>query len=209
MNRPLVKIEHPMPGIALLTLQRPEKRNALSIALLEELIAAIQKNAMEARAIILTGEGPVFSAGLDLKEREDPKLAPVAMQRIATLFQTLVEAPCVTLAAVQGDVLAGGVGIVLACDWAVMNEKSYLAFPEVKKGIVPALVAALLRRQVVLRHARELLLFGEQTSAKQALAIGIVNRLAPGADLLRVCQEQAALVLGTDAGAIKELKKLL
>lgn len=205
----LVKIEQLKPGIVQLTLQRPEKRNALSVALLEELIAAIQKHAVKERALILTGEGSVFSAGLDLKEREDPKLGPLAMQRIASLFQTLVDAPCVTLAAVQGDVLAGGVGIVLACDWAVMKEDAYLAFPEVKKGIVPALVAGLLQRQVALRHARELLLFGEQASAKQALAIGVVNKLAPAAQVLTTCLAQAKLVLATQAEVVKELKRLL
>lgn len=209
MSHTLVKVEIPSPGITQLTMQRSEKRNALSVALMEELIKAIEIHGVKSRALIITGEGPVFSAGLDLQERNNPKLTAVCSKTIATLFKTIMNAPCVTLAAVRGNVLAGGVGIVLSCDWAVMADSAFLSFPEVKKGIVPTLVAQLLHAQVAMRHARELLIFGKQTSAKQALAIGVVNQLASPSQVLSVAMEQATSVLESDEATIKQLKRLL
>lgn len=208
MSDAFVKIDSPIPDVVVVTLNRPEKRNALSLKMMQELHGAIVHHAQKCRVLILTANGPVFCAGLDLHEASDPKLVEETSQAIASLFQVIEASPCITLCAIQGDVLAGGVGLMMAVDFALMVEGARLSFPEVKKGIVPALVAVMLKRQIAMRHVRELLLFGQQVSAMRAYEMGLVNRVVAKEKMLDETFAFAQLAVQGGKDAIRELKKL-
>jgi len=179
MTEPLVFIDSSHPHVRVLTLNRPAKRNALSIKLMLELQEAVIKIAKESdqRAIILKGAGELFCAGLDLSEALEDASARLSAETVARTFQILHEASLVTIAAVHGAAYAGGAGLMCACDFVVAAQGTYFAFPEIRRGLVPALVSTLLRRQIGDRHLRELLLLGEPIDADTAFRIGLVNRV--------------------------------
>lgn len=214
MTQSLIKIDTSIPDIVILTMNRPEKRNALSIQLMREMIDAIHTHQNSCRALVLAAEGPVFSAGMDLNESADPKLSNDISQLIADLFTALYSAPCVTICAIQGDVLAGGVGLVLGADYALMAEWAHVSFPEVKKGIVPALVAVMLRRQIAMRHVRELLIFGQKIEASRACTMGVINQAVQKGSVLGAAVSLAKSIVHDtsapeSAAAVPKLKKLL
>lgn len=205
----LIKVDVSTPDIAIITMNRPEKRNALSIQLLQEFIEAINTHALSHRALIFAADGPVFSAGMDLTEAADPALAEDLSNHIAHLFTTIYLAPCVTISAIQGDVLAGGAGIVMASDFAVMAQGASVSFPEVRKGIVPALVAVMLHRQIAMRHVRELLLFGQKVDATRAMQMGVVNQVVPAVNVLNAALVAAKAAAEGNPATIHKLKKQL
>lgn len=162
-------------------LNRPEKRNALNIPLLEALCDHISALTADpgVRVIVLRGKGPMFCAGLDLKEARDPEVAHASATLVARALETLYYAPQLTLAAVQGGAIAGGSGLMSACDLAIAESGAKFGYPEVHRGLVAGLVMTFLRRQLNERHARELLLLGELISAERALEIGLLTRVVP------------------------------
>jgi methylglutaconyl-CoA hydratase len=178
-------------GIATIRLNRPEKRNAQSIALLEALCEAVERASEDpaARVIVLRGSGPVFCAGLDLEEVADPALSARQAQLLVRTLSVLYHAPKVTIARVHGAALAGGAALMAACDIAVATVDSLFGYPAVKRGLVAALAMPLIRRQIGERHARELMLLGEIIDAGRAQEIGLITRGVPS-DLL---DEQIAL----------------
>jgi len=129
----LVLEEHTQPGVTVLTLNRPEKRNALNIPLLEALCASVARASVREgqRVLIIRGAGPVFCAGLDLREAQDHELTVRSGDLVRAMLEGLYRCPCVTVAAVQGAALAGGAGLMAACDIAIaaMNTKLGWAFP--------------------------------------------------------------------------------
>jgi methylglutaconyl-CoA hydratase len=207
----LILEEHPRPGVTILTLNRPEKRNALNIPMLEALCAAVAHTSDDEaqRVLVIRAAGPVFCAGLDLEEARDPALAASSGALVRKMLEGIYTCPCVTIASVQGAALAGGAGLVAACDIAIASMDATFGYPEVRRGLVAGLVMTFLRRQVAERHARELLLLGEAISAERAAEIGLVTRAVPVEMLDEAVERQVGLVLKGAPGAIRDTKLLL
>jgi methylglutaconyl-CoA hydratase len=208
---PVVLVEKQKPHITLLTLNRPKRRNALTIELLNELIAAIKvaSDQPHERVLILRGAGQAFCTGLDLKEAADTTKAHLTAELIAQTLVDLSQTRLITIAAVHGAAVAGGAGIMSACDFVVAAERTKIGYPEVRRGLVAGLVTTFLRRQVGERHMRELLLGSELIEADQAREIGLVNRVVAPDDLMKEAQKFADSVLKGAPGALGETKKLI
>jgi methylglutaconyl-CoA hydratase len=185
------------PPAAVVTLNRADKRNALSRGLIEAIGDAFRKANEDAaaRCVILTGAGPVFCAGMDLAElaeavRQPKESTPVWEDalRLAKVYDLIYTLPKPTIAAVNGAAVAGGAGLVTVCDLAVAVPEAKFGYPEVRRGLVAAMVMTHLLRHVGERMARYLLLTGEVIDAAEAQRCGLINEVAP-ADRL---QERAA-----------------
>lgn len=207
----LILEAHPRPGVTVLTLNRPDKRNALNIPMLEAICAAVAcASAREGqRVLVIRAAGPVFCAGLDLAEARDPSLAARSGELVRAMLEGVYGSPCVTIAAVHGAALAGGAGLVAACDLAIGSMEATFGFPEVRRGLVAGLVMTFLRRQLAERHARELLLFGEVMGAERAAEIGLITRAVPVGLLDEVIDACVEKVLKGAPGAIRDTKALL
>jgi len=208
---PVVLIEKQSPQITVVTLNRPERRNSLTIELLNELIAAIKGTSDQAdeRVLILRGAGAAFCTGLDLKAAADEKKAHVTAELVAQTLITLAETRLVTVAAVHGAAVAGGAGIMSACDFVVAAEKTKIGYPEVRRGLVAGLVMTFLRRQIGERQMRELVLGGELIDAQRAREIGLVNRVVAPDQLMIEAQKFADSVLQGAPNAIAQTKRLI
>ena len=198
-------------GIVSLTLKRPQKRNALSNQLLEQLCAAVEEAESEPRnrVMIVRGAGPVFCAGLDLAEAAEPSSATKSAHLVARMLQTVYESRLVSIAAVHGAAVAGGAGLMTACDLVVLERDAKIGYPEVHRGLVAALVLNLLSGQVPDRVARELLLLGEMIDAERALAIGLASRVVERGAAIDAAMEMGRQVLKGGPQAIERTKKLL
>jgi methylglutaconyl-CoA hydratase len=217
MNENLVK-RHDVGPAAVLTLNRPDKRNALSRGLIAELDRLIERVGHDPniRAVVLTGAGTVFCAGMDLKEAaeergsaEAEQHAVVTLQEYADLIQRVHTLPKPTIAALNGDALAGGAGLMAACDFAVASEQARIGYPEVLRGMVPAVVMFDLTRLIGDRRARQLLLSGGLISATIAYNWGLVNQVTTA----EKCLEEA-IRIGHDLApsaplAVAAIKRLL
>jgi len=179
-------------AIARLTLNRPRKRNALSRQVLRELSDAVERVEADesARVLTLEAEGPVFCAGMDLGEMQSRAGRPDSTQlwqEDTRIYRDLVERlfrlPLPTVAVVQGPVLAGGVGLVLACDIVLAAEPAYFSLPEPKRGITAAVVTPLLTYRIGPGNAGYLLLSGEAMSAPNALRVGLCHEVLPANEL--------------------------
>src|SRR2546426_2072263 len=208
---PVVLIEKKSPQITVVTLNRSERRNSLTIELLNELIAAIRVASDEPRerVLILRGAGAAFCTGLDLKEAADLKKAQLTAELIAKTLITLAETRLVTIAAVHGAAVAGGAGIMSACDFADAAEKTKIGYPEVRRGLVAGLVMTFLRRQIGERNMRELVLGGELIDAERAREIGLVNRVVAPDQLMIEAQKFADSVLQGAPNALTQTKRLI
>ena len=203
-----VLFEQQTEEIAVCVLNRPEKRNALSIQLMEQLcgyIEQIQKDG-KTRVMILRGNGPVFSAGLDLAEAMNPRLAPESARMVRKCLSTLYQAPMVTLALVKGAALGGGAGLVASCDFAVAGNDTVIGFPEVRRGLIPAQVMSVLVRKLKRADVRELLLSGELISADRALQMGLFTSLG---DIESEANTIISWALQSAPGAISKTKLLI
>src|SRR2546428_37089 len=208
---PVVLVEKQTPEITVVTLNRPERRNALTIELLNELIAAIKvaSDQPHERVLILRGAGQAFCTGLDLKEAADARKAHLTAQLVAQALITLSQTRLVTIAAVHGAAVAGGAGLMSACDFVVAAERTKIGYPEVRRGLVAGLVMTFLRRQVGERNMRELLLGSELIDAQRAKEIGLVNRVVARDDLMSEAQKFADAVLQGAPGALTQTKRLI
>ncbi|PYK83958.1 MAG: enoyl-CoA hydratase/isomerase family protein [Verrucomicrobia bacterium] len=208
---PVVLIEKHSPQITVVTLNRPERRNSLTIELLNELVASIKVASDQAdeRVLILRGAGAAFCTGLDLKEAADRKKAHMTAELVAKALTTLAETRLVTIAAVHGAAVAGGAGIMSACDFVVAAEKTKIGYPEVRRGLVAGLVMTFLRRQIGERNMRELVLGGELIDAERARGIGLVNRVVAPDQLMIEAQKFADSVLQGAPNAIVQTKRLI
>src|SRR5213592_1082918 len=208
---PVVLIEKRSPQITVATLNRPERRNSLTIELLNELIATIKVASDEPRerVLILRGAGAAFCTGLDLKEAADLKKAQMTAELVAKTLITLAETRLVTIAAVHGAAVAGGAGIMSACDFVVAAEKTKIGYPEVRRGLVAGLVMTFLRRQIGERNMRELVLGGELIDAERARGIGLVNRVVAPNQLMIEAQKFADSVLQGAPNALTQTKRLI
>ena len=208
---PVVLIEKQSPQITVVTLNRPERRNSLTIELLNELVASIKVASDQAdeRVLILRGAGAAFCTGLDLKEAADRKKAHMTAELVAKALTTLAETRLVTIAVVHGAAVAGGAGIMSACDFVVAAEKTKIGYPEVRRGLVAGLVMTFLRRQIGERNMRELVLGGELIDAERARGIGLVNRVVAPDQLMIEAQKFADSVLQGAPNAIVQTKRLI
>ena len=171
-------------GIARVTLNRPDKRNALDEEMVGELRQALNESAKDAavRVVALTGEGKDFCAGADLENIARLCQGGVMenvddARRLGDLFLEMRRHPRLIVAAVRGRALAGGCGIATAADIILAAESAQFGYPEIKIGFVPAMVMAILRRSVSEKRALELLATGEMISARTAFQIGMINRV--------------------------------
>jgi len=208
---PVVLIEKQSPQITVVTLNRPERRNALTLELLSQLCAAIKVASDEPqnRLIILRGAGAAFCTGLDLKEAADQTKAHATAEMVADTLIAVSQTHLVTIAAVHGAAVAGGAGIMSACDFVVAAERTRIGYPEVRRGLVAGLVMTFLRRQVSERNMRELLLGSELIYAERAKEIGLVNRVVAQNDLMPEALKFAASVLQGAPGAVAQTKRLI
>ena len=208
---PVILVEKESPQISVITLNRPARRNALTIELLTELCAAINvaSDQPEQRVLILRGAGAAFCTGLDLKEAADTTNAHATAEMVANTLVAISQTRLVTVAAVHGAAVAGGAGIMSACDFVVAAERTKIGYPEVRRGLVAGLVMTFLRRQVGERNMRELLFSGELIEAGRAKEIGLVNRVVAAGDVMSEAQKFAASVLQGAPGALTQTKRLV
>ncbi|MEM1329368.1 MAG: enoyl-CoA hydratase/isomerase family protein [Planctomycetota bacterium] len=202
--------------IGTLTLRRPEARNALSIPLLDDLLACVSElestvDAGRPTVLVVTGEGRAFCAGMDLKAvMGDPEAPPQLLNRIADLSVRLRSLPQVVVAQVNGAAIGGGCGLACACDLLVTHADAKLGFPEVDLGVCPAVVAPLLVRKIGPGRARRVLLSGGVMSGSEADALGMVDALAPDRDSLgQVAEELAKRLASGGPAALAATKRLL
>jgi methylglutaconyl-CoA hydratase len=201
---------------AVLTLNRPERRNALSRALIAELSAAFRRAADDpaARCVILTGHGPAFCAGMDLDELRgtlghESEVVWDDAQKLSALYDFIYRLPKPTIAAVNGAAVAGGAGLVSVCDLAVSIPEAKFGYPEVRRGLVAAMVMPHLLRHVGERAARYLLLTGELIDAVEALRLRLINAVVTPEHLMAGADEWAAALAEGGPRALATTKELL
>jgi methylglutaconyl-CoA hydratase len=205
-------IEH---ETAIITLSRPEKRNALTLEMIEELIAMLDSlEAGPARVAIITGDGHSFCAGMDLEDLrkqigQTPEENLSSARRTATLFRRLWSFSKPLIAAVNGAAVAGGCGIATLCDFTIAAEQARFGYTEVQVGFMPALVALFLERMVGEKTARDLLLTGRMFDADEAHRMGLVNRVVPHSLLLETARELAESLIAHSPGSLVETKRLM
>ena len=202
-------------GIATITLNRPDKRNAISFELIDDLLGAL-KEVEESNAIVLivTGAGKAFSAGLDLENLKTligrtPEQNLQDSQTMVRMFRSLYEFPKVTIAAVNGPAIAGGTGLALLCDFTLAVPEAKFGYTEVRIGFVPAIVSTFLLRQTGEKHARDLLLTGRIIGAEEAARMGLVNEIVAPERLMSRARELAALLMENSPASLRATKKLL
>ena len=202
-------------GLATLTLNRPDKRNAISYELIGDLIKALEEvTNSDARVLVLTGAGKAFSSGMDLdnlktligRTREQNLEDSRTM---VTLFRSLYEFPKPTIAAVNGAAIAGGTGLALLCDFTLAIPEAKFGYTEVRIGFVPAIVATFLLRQVGEKIARDLLLTGRLFDAAEALRLGLINEIVPAEKLLDRARELALQLAENSPLSLFQTKRLL
>jgi enoyl-CoA hydratase/carnithine racemase len=200
-------------AVRVLTLNRPEKRNALNTALTQDLLEALRAAEQDesVAAIVLTGAGPGFCAGADLTEFKDLQNEDLAEKRAELTMQlhlvfSRMRKPVVT--AINGPAMGGGAGLAIAGDLAVMAENAKLGYPETRHGIVAAIVLGNLVRQVGRKAAFELVSLGEPINAARALQLGMVNRVVPQEDLLAESLVLAERLAAVHRPAMAETKRL-
>ena len=208
---PVVLVEKQSTHTSVVTLNRPERRNALTIELMQDLVAAVEEASADdtQRLLILRGAGPAFCAGMDLSETNDPSKAHESGGMVAKTLLALSQTRLITIAAVHGAAVAGGAGIMSACDLVVAAEGTKFGYPEARRGLVAANVMTFLRRQLGERDIRELLFTSELIDAARAKEMGLVNRVVPAAELDNEVSKVAASVLQGAPGALMNAKRLL
>lgn len=202
-------------GVARITLNRPDKRNAITSEMMSALRDALHTagDDTNVRVLLIRGAGKDFCAGLDLSEvlksAEDESSSIASAQRLGDLYIAMRRHPKPIIAAVQGRALGGGAGIATASDLIIAAESAQFGYPEVKLGFIPAIVATMLRRAVNERQAMELALTGEPLSASRAHAIGLINRVYPDAEFDDSVERYVAALAEHPATAMNLSKRLL
>ncbi|MGH9398467.1 MAG: enoyl-CoA hydratase/isomerase family protein [Terriglobia bacterium] len=211
-------------ALALLTLNRPEKRNALSLEMMAELHSALNELESDAaRAVIVTGAGKSFCAGMDLSVLKEMSAKSPAMtgseipssdaledsKLIAALFRHFYAFPKPLIGAVNGHALAGGCGLATLCDFTLAGPEARFGYTEVRIGFMPAFVSMFLIRQIGEKRARDLLLTGRIVEAEEARQLGLVNEILPPEKLLDRAREIAAQLIAVSPTSIRYTKRLL
>lgn len=201
--------------VATLTLNRPEKRNAISFELIDDLVQALNEVAKsDAIVLIVTGAGRAFCSGMDLDNLKallgrSPEQNLQDSQTMVQLFRSLYEFPKVTIAAVNGPAIAGGTGLALLCDFTLAVPDAKFGYTEVRIGFVPAIVSTFLLRQVGEKQARDLLLTGRIFGSEEAARMGLINEIVPADNLMSRARELAELLMENSASSLRATKQLL
>jgi methylglutaconyl-CoA hydratase len=201
--------------VATVTLNRPDKRNAISTEMIDELLAALDElEAGAARVVILTGAGKTFCAGMDLEAlramaQQSPKQNLQDSRRMARMFRRLWSYPKPLIAAVNGPAIAGGCGIATLCDFTLAVPEAKFGYTEVRIGFIPAIVSVFLTRQIGEKHARDLLLTGRILDTAEAHELGLVTEVVPPERLMDSARELAGALLAASPTSLAHTKRLL
>jgi len=201
--------------LAILTLNRPEKRNALSPELIADLLEALDTiESGPARVAVITGAGQAFCAGMDLAALrkladKNPAENLADARRTLGLFRRIWSFPKPLIAAVNGAAVAGGCGLATLCDFTIAVTGAKFGYPEVRIGFMPALVSAFVQLQLGEKAARDLLLTGRIFDADEAWRLGLVNRVVPAERLLPTAHEIAAELMLNSPHSLVATKRLL
>jgi methylglutaconyl-CoA hydratase len=202
--------------VATLTLNRPEKRNAISTPMIEDLVAALGTAEADksVRVVILTGAGKAFCSGMDLetlqalaKQTAEQNLAD--SRRMAKMFHLVYSFPKPLITAVNGAAIAGGCGLATLSDFTLAVPEAKFGYTEVRIGFIPALVSVMLRRQVGEKRARDLLLSGRIIDAAEAFRLGLVTEITPPDGLMNRAREVANTLLEASPTSLALTKRLL
>lgn len=203
-------------AVVRITLNRPEKRNALDEQMIAELREGVEESSVHdgVRAVLINAEGSDFCAGMDLQMMADTADAGAheflkAAERLTDLYRSLRQCPKPVIAAVRGRALGGGCGLAMACDVVLAAESAQLGFPEVNIGFVPAIVMTLLRRATGEKRAFELLTSGQPVSAREACEIGMITRVFPDSGFDTDVEGYLAGLAVKSASAVALTKELL
>jgi methylglutaconyl-CoA hydratase len=200
---------------ATITLNRPEKRNAISAVMIEELLAALDEvEASPARAVILTGAGKAFCSGMDLDAlaaiaQQSPEQNLEDSRQMARMFRRLWSCPKPLIAAVNGPAIAGGCGLATLCDFTLAVPEAKFGYTEVRIGFVPGIVSVFLTRQIGEKRARDLLLTGRIVDAAEAHRMGLVTEVVPADRLMSAARELAGNLAGASPTSLTRTKRLL
>ncbi len=196
-------------AVATITLNRPDKRNAISFELMDDLLRGFDEVAKSrAQVLIITGAGKAFCSGMDLDDLK-ALIGRSAEQNLkdsetmVRLFRSLYEFPKVTIAAVNGAAIAGGTGLALLCDFTLAVPEAKFGYTEVRIGFVPAIVSTFLLRQVGEKQARDLLLTGRIVGAEEAARIGLINEIVAPETLMAKARELAGFFARHQAPAYR------
>ncbi len=210
-----LKLDHDGPLVTV-TLNRPDKRNAISYDLIDELLRALAEiqQLAAAQILILTGAGNAFCSGMDLENlraitgrSEAENLAD--SNAMAQMFRALYEFPKPTIAAVNGPAIAGGCGLATLCDFTLASSEAKFGYTEVRIGFVPAIVTTFLLRQVGEKQARDLLLTGRIFGAEEAFRLGLATELVAPERLMIRARELAGSLLQNSPASLLATKRLL
>ena len=216
----LVRYEVAGP-VATVSLDSPKNRNALSAQLMAELLDGLAKARDDdaVRVVVLGHEGPVFCAGADLKESagttgssgssDSRGSADIPVATLPAVLQALCESPKPVIARVAGPARAGGIGLLAACDIAVVGDDATFAFTEVRLGVVPAVISAVVLPRLAPQAAHELFLTGEVFTGDRAAQIGLVNRSVPDYEIDEVVKGYVDMLMRGAPGALAATKALL
>ncbi|MGA2167112.1 MAG: enoyl-CoA hydratase-related protein [Terracidiphilus sp.] len=202
-------------GVKTITLNRPDKRNALTPALIEELTVALREaETCDCGVVILTGAGPAFCSGLDMEHLETMNASTPEEHRrdsenMARVLRTLYDFPKPVIAAVNGPAIAGGMALATIPDFTLAAPEAKFGYTEVRFGFVPAIVASFLIRQVGELRTRELLLSGRILKSQEALQLGLVTQIVEPDDLLPSAEALAKMLLQNSPQAMQAVKLLL
>jgi len=202
-------------GVKTITLNRPDKRNALCPLLIEELTQALNEaETCDCGVVILTGAGPAFCAGLDMEHLATMKAHTAEENRrdsenMARVLRTLYEFPKPVIAAVNGPAIAGGMSLATIPDFTLAIPEAKFGYTEVKVGFVPAIAASFLLRQVGELRTRELLLSGRTMKAQEAFDLGLVTQIVNANELMESARALAMCLLNNSPQAMQQVKRLL
>ncbi|HZR28990.1 MAG TPA: enoyl-CoA hydratase-related protein [Terriglobales bacterium] len=203
-------------GVATITLNRPDKRNAISHELVADLLLALEHAAEKesVHVVILTGAGKAFCSGMDLDDLKalatrTPAENVKDSETIARLFRSIYEFPKPTIAAVNGAAIAGGCGIATLCDFTLASHEAKFGYTEVRIGFMPAIVSIFLIWQIGEKRARDLLLTGRIFDAAEACRLGLVNEIVPADQVIPRAHETARLLIENSPVSLRATKKLL
>jgi methylglutaconyl-CoA hydratase len=201
--------------VAKITLNRPEKRNAVTTAMIAEIQTALDVIAKShTRVVILTGAGTAFCAGMDLEmlaaiAKQSPSENQEDSRRIAKMLRRIWSFPRPMIAAVNGPAYAGGCGIATLCDFTLAAPEAKFGYTEVKIGFLPAIVSVFLTRQIGEKRSRDLLLTGRIIDAAEAKEYGLVTEVVPAERLLDRAHELAAELIAASPSSLTRAKHLL
>jgi methylglutaconyl-CoA hydratase len=201
--------------IALITLNLPDKRNAINPRMMEELLAALDEiEKGPARVAILTGAGKAFCAGMDIETLKASASATHGQhiedaRRTAQLFRRLWGFPKPVIAAVNGAAIAGGCGLATLCDFTLAAREATFGYTEVKIGFIPAVVSVFLARQIGEKRARDLLLSGRIVDAAEAHELGLVTTVVAPESLMGRAYELAGTLVASSPSSLTHTKRLL